>query len=89
MDSPKPLSPNQTGLLIIFQKSLFDVDVILMRSVQGSGGIAEVAVLANYPDASALLFSGVLLSLPSFVITGFSIRYIRDENKTRTIKKAR
>ena len=60
-----------------------------MRSVQGSGGIAEVAVLANYPDASALLFSGVLLSLPSFVITGFSIRYIRDENKTRTIKKAR
>lgn len=85
----KTLEPESNWSFDYLPKSLFDVDVILMRSVQGSGGIAEVAVLANYPDASALLFSGVLLSLPSFVITGFSIRYIRDENKTRTIKKAR
>ena len=62
-------------------ENLLDVDVILMRSVQGSNGIAEVAVLADYPDSDKLLVSGILLCIPSFVLTGLFIGTTRSERR--------
>ena len=62
-------------------ENLLDVDVILMRSAQGSNEIAEVAVLADYPDSDTLLVSGILLCLPSFGLMGLFIGHVRSERR--------
>ncbi|MAR24993.1 MAG: hypothetical protein CMA46_00245, partial [Euryarchaeota archaeon] len=62
-------------------ENLLDVDVILMRSAQGSNEIAEVAVLADYPDSDTLLLSGILLCIPSFGLMGLFVGHVRSERR--------
>ena len=79
--SSKTLEADSEWSFEYFPENILDVDVILMRAVQGSSGIAEVAVLADYPDSDILLVSGILLCIPSFMLTGLFIGTTRFERR--------
>lgn len=68
------LLPGSTWTLEYTPESITENKVILFKAATTESGVAEVSLLNEYPDSDTLLFSGFLISMFSFVITGASIK---------------
>ena len=68
------LRPGSTWTLEYTPESITENKVILFKAATTESGVAEVSLLNEYPDSDTLLFSGFLISMFSFVITGASIK---------------